>query len=133
MEPKIIDLKNCQVAIYDGSDPIKFIEMVKIDEGTIQWTVARDVQVKLDKGQIDYLKTGDEQPLKVQMECRFSNIKRSSGDPYTPFEILTNADSAFVSVNTDCSAYAVHIEVLHTPDCGVDVESELFRFESFTY
>jgi hypothetical protein len=133
MEPKAIDLKNTRIFVYDGSTVPKYLEL-KIDEGNIQWTVARNIEVKKNKGLLDYLKEGDEEAVKLQLECRFSALKSSIGDPKTAFEIFTNSNDFYTSV-ADCKPYQVHIELLvdNITLCGTTVENELIRFEYFAY
>jgi hypothetical protein len=133
-EPKAMDLKSCTIIFKDGTGTPNELEL-KMDDGTLQWTVARDIQVKLDRGEIDYLKEGDEVPMKIQIEGRFAAIKSSSGDLVTPFEFLTKTGgaSAYLSTAAVCAADAVDIVVEFDHNCGTTVQDEIITFSDFTY
>jgi hypothetical protein len=134
-EPKKMDLKNCTVILRDGAGSPVELEL-KMDEGNLQFTHGRNIEVQLDRGIVDYLKEGDEVPLEVQFEGRFSAIRSSSGDDVTPYEFLTGTGRGTTIVSTSgvCEARAcdIVVEVDHS-GCGTTVVSESILFEDFTY
>jgi hypothetical protein len=84
--PCKIDLRGSIVKLIDADS----VELeIKIDEGNVQFTKQRNIEVQLNQGRIDYFKEGDETLYDVQIECRFSCIKSSNGDPVTTYEFLT--------------------------------------------
>jgi hypothetical protein len=131
--PKSMDLKNCTIIFRDGDSPKTTLE-VKIDEGNIQWEVARNLEVKRDRGLLDYIKEGDEEPMTVNLECRFASLISSTGDPLTPYEFLTmtGAGDELVSTGQVCGASAIDIRVETDHDCQ-DVEDEIIDFLQFHY
>jgi hypothetical protein len=131
---KSMDLKNCTVKFKDGSSSANIIE-IKMDEGNIKWTETRNIIVKRDRGEIDYLHEGDEEPCKVTLEGRFASITSSSGDDVTPLEFLTKtgAASAYKSTADACAADAIDIIVEVEQPCGTIVEDEIITFSEFTY
>lgn len=134
-EPKAMDLKNCAVIFRDGTTPTPNELELKMDEGNLQYTVRRNIEVKRDRGELDYLKEGDEEPMQVQLEGRFSAVKSSSGDPVTVQEFLykTGAASAYKSTGPVCAADTIDIVVEVDQDCGTTVEDEIITFEDFAY
>lgn len=129
-----VDLKDTIVRFVDGTSPTPNTLELKIDEGTVKFTEKRNLQVKRDRGKLDYIKEGDEEPLEVSFEARFSAITSDSGEDVTVHEFLKKqgAASAFKSTSGDCEADAVDIEVEVHRNCG-SVLGELITFEKFTY
>lgn len=134
-EPKAMDLKNCTVILKDGTTPTPFELELKIDEGNIQWERKRNIEVKKDRGNLDYLKEGDQEAMTLQLECRYTSIKSSSGDPITPYEFLTKtgAASAYKSTSDLCAADTVDVVVETNQSCGTTVEDEITTFADFAY
>lgn len=134
-EPKAMDLKNCTVKLVDGTTPTPNELELKIDEGNIQWERKRNIEAKKDRGNLDYLKEGDQEPMTVQLECRYSCIKSSTGDPVTPYEFLTKTGNAssFLSTGPLCAADTVDIVVETDQTCGTTVEDEITTFADFAY
>lgn len=134
-EPKAMDLKDCTVTLRDGTSPTPFELEIKFDEGNLQYTVARNIEVKKDRGELDYLKEGDQEPMKLQFEGRFSAVKSSSGDPVTVQEFLykNGNAAAYKSTGGVCAADTVDIVVEVDHACGTTVEDEIITFEDFAY
>lgn len=133
-EPKQMDLKDCSVFLVDGTNTPNELEL-KIDEGNITWSRKRNIEVKKDRGVLDYMKEGDEEAMDVKLECRFSTLKSSSGDPVTPYEFFTKtgAASSYASTAAVCAADAVDIRIEVDRNCGTTVEDEIITFSDFTY
>lgn len=134
-EPKAMDLKNCTVIFRDGTSPTPYELEIKVDEGNITWEEKRNIEVKRDRGELDYMKEGDEEPCEVSLECRFACLISSSGDSVTPYEFLkkSGAASSYVSTAGLCAADAIDIVVEVDQDCGTTVEDEIITFSDFTY
>ena len=133
--PKAMRLKNCTVRFLDGTTPTPNELELKIDDGNLTWTGSRQIDVKLDRGELDYLEEGDDVPCEVSIDCRFDAIKSSTGDDVTVYEFLTKtgAASSYKSTADLCAADAVNIEVEVSHDCGTTVEDEIITFADFTY
>ncbi len=132
-EPKVIDLKNATIKFKDGTGTPNYLT-IKMDEGNLTYTRRRTVEVKRDRGELDYVKEGDKQPLQVSIEGRFAAIRSSSGDAITPIEFLEKegAASAYVSTSPACEIDTIDIIVEMRYDCGT-MEDELITFPKFAY
>ncbi len=137
-----IDLKQATMLIRDGTaTPLEIT--VKIGEGNLSWTEARNIDYVLDRGNLDEVREGDQVPLEVSFDFVWDYIK---GDQST----TTNAPSiedalkkinnaaAWVSTDADaCRPYAVDIIIIYDPDCSTgDVETITlsdFRYEQFDH
>jgi hypothetical protein len=134
-EPKAMRLKNCTIRFLDGTSPTPEELEIKIDDGNLSWTETRTIDVKLDRGELDYLEEGDDVPCELTLDCRFSAVKSSSGDDVTPIEFLkkTGGASAYKSTAALCAADAIDVEVEVAHDCGTTIEDEIITFAQFTY
>lgn len=139
-EPTIIDLKNCLVKLVDGTTPTAKSLTLIMDEGTLTFEVGQNIEYKKDRGKLSGTRKGDEEPMKVSFQGRFSKLLTDTVGGETilsPFEFLTQEGQAStnVTVGNACEPYAVDIVVEITSPCGtvadeVDTFPE-FRMESF--
>jgi len=120
------------------SDVITFISQrieVKIGEGNVTWTEAKEYEYLLDRGDLDTVKEGDEQPLEVSLEFVYEHITTGTSEDITPVDALKQQSDAseWVSSSSDlCEPYAVDMIVMHCVPCGSD-EDELVTFSDFRY
>lgn len=130
-EPVVLDLKNATVYFIDGT-PTKL--EVKLDEGNLTYTRRRNIEYRKNRGILDTVREGDQEPMEVSLECRFNALKSSSGDPITITEFLEQegAGSSLVSTGGECEPYAVDIHVELNVNCGT-TEDEIFKFEEFRF
>ena len=94
---------------------------VKLGDGNLTWTVNREMEYELDRGNLDTVREGDQVPLDVVLDAVYEFITTGTGETITPFDALngTGGASEWVSSSTDpCEPYAVDLEVEHTPPCG---------------
>lgn len=118
---------------------------MKIGDGTLSYDEKRTVEYKKDRGKLDTVRLGDEEPLEVKMDLRWEFLRSDATDPATssipsPEEILkqTGAASAWQTSAADpCEPYAVNIFVVYTPLCdNVKKETILlrdYRYESLSH
>lgn len=113
---------------------------VKIGEGNITWTEAKEYEYLLDRGDLDTVKEGDEQPLEVSLEFVYEHITTGTGEDITPVDALKQQGDAaeWVSSASDlCEPYAVDMVVLHCVPCGSDEDEQVtfsdFRYESLEF
>ena len=113
---------------------------VTIGEGNLTWTEAKEYEYLLDRGDLDTVKEGDEQPLEISLEFVYEHVLTGTGEVVTPVDAVKGIGGAseWVSSATDlCEPYAIDLEILHCVPCGTD-EDELivfpdFRWESLEY
>lgn len=133
-ESKSMDLKECTIIFSDGTGTPNTLEL-KIDEGNLTWSEKRNITAKKDRGVLDYMKENEQEACEVNLECRFSSLKASSGDPVTPYEFLklSGAASGYKSTGPLCSASALDLIVKVNHVCGTTIEDEIITFADFTY
>jgi hypothetical protein len=118
-----IDLKNCTIKIADGGSGTNRKTLdVKIGDGTITWSEKRNMEYQKDRGVLDTVREGDEEPVDVRLDFMYEFLATSgAGTVPTVEEALKKRGpaSTWVSSSADpCEPYAVDIEIIHTPPCG---------------
>ena len=113
---------------------------IKIGEGNVTFTEAKERIYDLDRGLLDTVRDGDEQPLELNLEFTYVYVTHESGAVVTPIDALKQLGDAseWVSSSSDqCEPYAVDIELRHCVPCGTDQDESLlfqdFRWESLEY
>lgn len=128
------DLKNATVKIKDGgSNAIT----LKIGNGSISWTQTQPREYILDRGSLDTVRNGNDEPMSVTLNCTFEFLIGDTGDTVLPYEAITRSGNASAWASTSansCEPYACDIEITYDPTCAsADNEVTLlpdFRFES---
>jgi hypothetical protein len=133
-ERKSMDLKECTLVFRDGTTPTANTLDVDVDEGNITWTETYNVEVRRNRGLLDYFKAGDEEPMQVSLEFRFATLKSSSGDAVSPYEFATKTGgaAAYTTTGNACDPYAFDIIVEVNGNCGTAVQDEIITFPDFT-
>ncbi len=113
---------------------------VTIGEGNLTWTEAKEYEYLLDRGDLDTVKEGDEQPLEVSLEFVYDHVTQGTSESVTPVDAIKGSGGAdeWVSSSDDlCEPYAVDMVIRHCVPCGTDEDEEItfpdFRFESLEY
>jgi len=113
---------------------------VKIGEGNLTWTEAKEYEYLVDRGTLDTVKEGDDQPVEINLEFVYEYIKTQSGQDITPIDAVKRSGEAaeWVSSSSDlCEPYAVDIRALHCVPCGTDQDEDIvfndFRYESLDF
>lgn len=113
---------------------------IKIGEGDLSWTEAREYIYDLDRDQLDTVRQGQDQPVSVDLAFTYESVTAETADPPTPVDALKRIGNAseWVSSAADlCEPYAVDIVALNCVPCGTDEDEDLvfpdFRFESLDY
>lgn len=107
---------------------------VRIGEGNISWTEKRPIVYVKDRGLLDTVRRGDEEPLEVKLDATWVFLTSASGEPVTIEEALKKigAASNWISSSSDpCEPYAVNVIVIYTPPCAV--EPETYTLSDFRY
>lgn len=136
-----VDIKNAIIKFTDGTTPTPNELEIKVGEGNFTFVERVAREYALDKGRLDTVRNGDEQPVDVSLEFVWEWLKASVGNPPTPVDVLKRRGeaSAWVSSSADpCEPYCVDIEILINADCEDGTESELilipdFRHEELNY
>ncbi len=114
---------------------------IKVGEGNMTYDEKRTMEYKRDRGRLDTVREGDEEPIDVRLDIRWDWLSSAGSDVYpTPEEFLKKEGlaSAYESSSDDpCEPYAINIIVIYDPDCsGVDAEVITlsdYRWESLNH
>lgn len=108
---------------------------VQVGEGNLTWTEAKEYEYLRERGDLDTVKEGDEQPVELSLEFVYEYVKTESGQTITPVDALKNAGEAdeWVTTSSDqCEPYAIDILAKHCVPCGTDQDEDVL-FEDFRY
>jgi len=128
-----IDLRNTTITLKDGSSTPNEVE-IGIGQGNLTWTENIEYEYLPDRGVLDDVVEGDEQPVSVDFQFKFDYLKSASGAT-TPsvYEALHNIGNAssWVSSDTDiCRPYSVDIEIENVTNCTTG-DNETYLFSDF--
>ncbi len=103
----------------------------KIGEGNMTYGEKRNLTYVRDRGFLDTMKIGDDEPMDVSIDFTWEFLRSlGSGHPPTIEEALyqTGQAASWVSTSIDtCEPYSVDIYLLDIPPCGTDAESIRLR------
>jgi hypothetical protein len=108
---------------------------IRIGEGNVQWTEKRPVVYTKDRGILDTVRLGDEEPMEVKLDFTWVFLKASSGQAATIEDALKKRGGAadWVTSSADtCEPYAVDIVIEYTPPCTTE-EMEIYTLQDFRY
>jgi len=113
---------------------------VNIGEGNLTWTEAKEYEYLRNRGDLDTVKEGDEQPCEMSMDFVYDYVKTESGQTITPRDAFKAEGEAseWVSSSSDlCEPYAVDVLAKHCVPCGTDQDEDVlfvdFRQESLEF
>ena len=110
---------------------------IKVGDGNITYTEARELTYELDRGELDSVREGDAQPLAVTMNFVYEFVRTGTNLVITPSDAIKGVGGAasWVSSSADaCEPYAVDVIIEHVPACaGAAAQPETTTFEDFRY
>lgn len=113
---------------------------VKIGTGNLQYTEKRNIEYVRDRGSLDTVREGDEEPVEVRMDFTWEFLLADTSAVPTVEDALKNRGNAstWVSSSDDaCEPFAVDIEVWYNPPCSGEKDEiitlEDFRFEQLDH
>jgi hypothetical protein len=110
---------------------------IKIGEGNLTWTEAKEYEYVLDRGDLDTVKEVDQQPMEVQIDFMYQFYTNGTGGSWDPspvdFVKRKAEASDLASTSADpCEPFAIDIQVVYEPPCGSEL-SEIVTFPDFRY
>lgn len=114
---------------------------MKIGEGNLTYDEKRNMEYKKDRGLIDTVREGDEEPIDVRLDIQWEWLSSAGTDTQpTPEEVLKKeglASTWLTSAADVCEPYAVNIIIIYQPPC-VTVDGEVitlrdYRWESLSH
>ena len=132
--PRSIDLKNTRLRIKDGTSNSLIVEF---GEGNLTYSERKEREYILNRGALDDVRDGDEQPMELSFEgvWQYTTSGGSSTGVPTIENALkkTGAAAAWTSSDTDaCRPYAVDLELSNLPPC-TSGDQEILTFPDFRY
>jgi hypothetical protein len=130
------------VADNAGVDVFGVFLQIKVGDGTITWSEKKPREYKKDRGKLDQVRDGDEEPIDVTINLMYEELTASSGNPPTPEDVLKQRGEAadWVSTETDdpCAPFAINVRLDHQPPNCTSVQAERvvlprFRYESLDH
>jgi hypothetical protein len=118
----------------------RFVE-AKIGDGNLTYTENREMEYRLDRGELDTVREGDDQPLEISLDFVWEFLRASTGEEPTLEDAIKQRGEAASWVTSDtadsCSPYAVDIEIEHDPPCAGEQREFIllpdFRWESLEH
>jgi len=109
---------------------------VNIGEGNLTYSEKREMLYELNRGALDSVREGDEQPVEVSMDFVWEFITAIAGAATPTIEDALKQRGVALdweSSSADpCEPYAVDLEVEYVPPCG-GVQRELITLPDFRY
>jgi len=109
---------------------------VEIGEGNVSYTEKRNVEYQRDRGTLDTVRLGDEEPLDVSFDFTWKFLTSETGATVPTIEEVlkrTGPAADWVTAADDtCEPYAIDIYVEYTPLCE-DQQKELIILKDFRY
>lgn len=127
-----INLRDATITIKDGGSSTVTL---KVGEGNLTWTEKRTIEYIRDRGVIDTVREGDDEPVDVSFDIMWETLDSSTSGFTSPFGII-KGDSDYTSTGTACEPYACDIEIsIVKAECGVSETITLadFRYEELSY
>jgi hypothetical protein len=113
---------------------------VKIGEGNLTYSEKRNIEYRRNRGKLDTVREGDEEPVEVNFDFVWEYLRSDTGEPVTIEEALKKKGGAadWVSSSIDpCEPYCLDIEIRYHPPCDTAKDEiivlEDFRWESLDH
>lgn len=108
---------------------------VTLGDGNLTWTVNKEYEYLLDRGNLDTVREGDQVPMDVVLDSVYEFITTGTSETISPYDAMNQEGGAvdWVSSSADaCEPYCVDIEIEHTPSCGT-AQTETTLLPDFRY
>lgn len=110
---------------------------IRIGEGNLSWTEAKEYEYVLDRGDLDSVREGDQQPVEVNIDLMYEFYTNGSGGTWlpSPIDFLKRQGEASLlssSSGDPCEPFAIDIYVEYDPPCGSEL-NENYTFPDFRY
>lgn len=109
--------------------------LIRIGDGNVNWTEKRMITYVKDRGILDTVRRGDEDPVEVKFDATWVFLRASTGQTVTIEDVLKKRGEAagWVSSGSDpCEPYCVDIVIEYTPPCTTE-QMEIYTIRDFRY
>jgi len=135
-----VEMKNTVLMLKDaGAESLA----IKIGEGTLTYDEKRIMEYVRDRGILNTVREGDEEPMDVAFEFIWEQLTAVSttgaGVPTIEDALKQRGEAAgWVTTSSDaCEPYAVDVQIIHTPNCGTESAETIllpdFRWTSLNH
>ena len=133
----VIDMKKTTMTISDGATTPNTLEIM-VGEGNFTYNERRNMEYIKDKGSLDTVRQGDEEPVEVRFDIQWEYLQSETEVNIEEALKQIGAASAWVTSSADlCEPYAVDLIVLYDPDCAPNPTETItvadFRWESLEH
>ncbi len=108
---------------------------VRLGDGNFSYTEKKAREYKKNRGKLDSVRNGDEDPLEVKLDFAWIFIKSSTGEDLTVEDVLKQQGQAstWVSAGQDpCEPYCVTLRIEYVPPCS-SAKKEIIDLAEFRY
>lgn len=108
---------------------------VRLGEGGFSYTEKKAREYKKNRGKLDSVRNGDEEPLEVKLDFAWIFIKSSTGEDLTVEDVLKQQGQAstWVTAGHDpCEPYCVTMRIKYMPPC-TGTKDEIIDLAEFRY
>jgi len=108
---------------------------VKLGDGNMTWSINKEYEYLLDRGNLDTVREGDQQPLDVTLDSVYEHITTGTSETISPYDAMNGVGDAseWVSSSSDlCEPYSVDLEIFQTLSCGT-AQDETTLLPEFRY
>lgn len=111
---------------------------VKIGDGNLTYTEAKNYNYELDRGTLDTVREGDDIPVSLALAFVYEFVRTGTNETITPSDAIKGVGGAagWISTSADkCEPYAIDMVVEHAVNCSgaVNPESEFTTFPDTRY
>jgi hypothetical protein len=115
--------------------------IIKVGDGEVNYEETKTREYELDRGELDDVVDGDDEPMTVNLSMKWEEIASAPGATFaTPEEALKQKGAAADWESTDsdeCRPYAIDIIIEHVPRCSTGYVERVtlpeFRHESLPH
>ena len=108
---------------------------VRLGDGNFSYTEKKPREYKKNRGKLDSVRNGDEEPLEVKLDFAWIFIKSSTGEDLTVEDVLKQQGQAstWVTAGVDpCEPYCVTMRIKYIPPC-TNTKNEIIDLAEFRY
>lgn len=109
---------------------------INVGDGNLTYNETKEFNYDLNRGNLDTVREGDQQPMEVSLDFIWDFLRAISGAGTPTIEEVfkkTGEAAGWTSSSADlCEPYAIDVEVEHTPPCG-GAQREIITLPDFRY
>lgn len=126
------NLKRATIKLIDGAS-VPHVLSIIMAEGNLTFSEKKDRKYLLDRGNLNTVQDGDDQPMEVSFEGRWLFLRGDSDVTIEDFLKKRGGASSYTSSDPDaCAPYAVDLQLEYTPLC-TSQKIETIVFPDFRY